>query len=583
MSNLSPAPRRRPQIEPLEDRLVPAHIVVHNAADGAVMPIVGGVAPNLRSAIANSNSGDEIDLDNATYLLTNGQGLGELFVGHNLTIKNNAGGVSTINGQNQTRVFEISGQGTTVTMTGLKITGGNGNDAGEGGGILVDPGDALKLNQVTVTGNSADTPGGSSEGGGIANSGALTLNGCVISLNTVTGAGSVGLGGGVYQGQSASPLTVIATRFIQNTARGGGGGSTGAGGGLYVDANSAAVSVNGSTFSGNGAVGGASGGMAEGGGFYDVSGGLTTVTDSTFGGNTATGGAGGGGALGGGFYFDSETNNLSVDTSTFANNAVLGGAGVSSSVGDVDGGGLFLGSAGGGSTITRSTFASNRAVGGAASGAVVEGGGLFQANGPGGLSLFNSTFSGNSAHGAGGGLALIGIQFSDKTDGTDLLVNDTIARNSAARGGGLYAEPGEGQPPQQVWNTIIALNTAPIGPDIFENAGLISLGHNLVGSTAGFIGPTDLSAAKHDLLNLTAAQINLGPLASNGGPTQTIALLPGSVAIDAGDDAVLTDPRTRFTSDQRGYPRKTGAHVDIGAFEFQPPPSHRRGRRNGPT
>src|SRR5215831_19125568 len=58
----------------------------------------------------------------------------------------------------------------------------------------------------------------------------------------------------------------------------------------------------------------------------------------------------------------------------------------------------------------------------------------------------------------------------------------------------------------------------------------------------------------------------LGPLQDNGGPTFTHALLPGSPAIDAGDDSVLGPPLS-LTTDQRGpgLPRKSGLHVDIGA------------------
>ena len=63
----------------------------------------------------------------------------------------------------------------------------------------------------------------------------------------------------------------------------------------------------------------------------------------------------------------------------------------------------------------------------------------------------------------------------------------------------------------------------------FENIGAIatSQGGNIesLGDTCGFTDPTDL-------VNVTAADLNLGPLADNGGPTMTHALLPGSVAID---------------------------------------------------
>ena len=54
----------------------------------------------------------------------------------------------------------------------------------------------------------------------------------------------------------------------------------------------------------------------------------------------------------------------------------------------------------------------------------------------------------------------------------------------------------------------------------------------------------------------------LGPLADNGGPTLTMALLPGSPAIDAGNTSLA--PAT----DQRGFPRPAGLAADIGAFEY---------------
>jgi hypothetical protein len=60
----------------------------------------------------------------------------------------------------------------------------------------------------------------------------------------------------------------------------------------------------------------------------------------------------------------------------------------------------------------------------------------------------------------------------------------------------------------------------------------------------------------------------LGPLADNGGPTFTMALLHGSPALDAGDDGLLQKPYNLKT-DQRGFARESGQHVDIGAFEFQ--------------
>lgn len=69
----------------------------------------------------------------------------------------------------------------------------------------------------------------------------------------------------------------------------------------------------------------------------------------------------------------------------------------------------------------------------------------------------------------------------------------------------------------------------------------------------------------------------LGALADNGGPTQTLALLPGSPAIDAGDDAICAAAVGNPTYgagglDQRGITRLQGAHCDIGSYELDQAP-----------
>ncbi len=81
----------------------------------------------------------------------------------------------------------------------------------------------------------------------------------------------------------------------------------------------------------------------------------------------------------------------------------------------------------------------------------------------------------------------------------------------------------------------------------------VSLGHNLFSDNPGsaYLDPTDL-------IN---TEPRLGPLADNGGPTLTQALLPGSPAIDAGVAVA------GVTTDQRGVPRPQGRAPDIGAFE----------------
>jgi hypothetical protein len=109
-------------------------------------------------------------------------------------------------------------------------------------------------------------------------------------------------------------------------------------------------------------------------------------------------------------------------------------------------------------------------------------------------------------------------------------------------------------------NTIIAANTVSgpgsnRDPDLSGNLG--SRGHNLVGDSTGGSG--------FDSTDLLDVDPQLGPLQDNGGSTQTMALLPGSPAIDAGDNRHAPD------WDQRGagFPRIVNGTIDIGAFEFQ--------------
>jgi hypothetical protein len=85
--------------------------------------------------------------------------------------------------------------------------------------------------------------------------------------------------------------------------------------------------------------------------------------------------------------------------------------------------------------------------------------------------------------------------------------------------------------------------------DLFGN--LVSLGHNLIGNSRGGSG-----YAATDLLNVDPV---LGPLQDNGGTTQTMALLAGSPALNAGDSDFLG------TADQRGVVRSGG--VNVGAYQ----------------
>lgn len=108
--------------------------------------------------------------------------------------------------------------------------------------------------------------------------------------------------------------------------------------------------------------------------------------------------------------------------------------------------------------------------------------------------------------------------------------------------------------------------TGPAGTGADGNGAFQSAGFNLVGRIAGLAGVVnqfngDLSGTDRQPLNPQLASLQW-----NGGPTETLALLLGSPAINAGDDNLLGAPNN-LSQDQCGNPRKSGQHVDIGAFE----------------
>jgi hypothetical protein len=114
-------------------------------------------------------------------------------------------------------------------------------------------------------------------------------------------------------------------------------------------------------------------------------------------------------------------------------------------------------------------------------------------------------------------------------------------------------------------NSIVAGNVAATGPDIMN--AVVSQGNNLIGNTSGITSGLVAS----DLQNV-ASGLDPAGLQNNGGPTQTIALLLGSLAIDAGSNAQVP---AGLANDQRGpgFARIVNGTVDIGAFEFQVAPT----------
>ena len=228
---------------------------------------------------------------------------------------------------------------------------------------------------------------------------------------------------------------------------------------------------------------------------------------------------------GGGLYNDRGTTTL-ADV-TISDNSASG-----------SGGGLY--NLGGTTTLAAVTISGNSAT---------DGGGLANAGGT--TTLTNCTVSGNSANNGGG--------LYNNDSGMTTLADCTISGNSASNdGGGIDNASGTVTP----GNTIVAGNTAVTsGPD--ASGTFASQGNNLIGETDGSSG-----WVSSDLTGTIARPLNplLAPLAYYGGPTETMALLTGSPAIDAGNNALVP---IGVTTDQRGFARIVNSTVDIGAYEVQ--------------
>lgn len=548
---------------------------------------------NLRSAItaASGDDGSTVQLTAGDYTLTAGQVVTP--AEGSFTIAGAGSGQTTIRqttpGQ---RVLKLASFVATITIRGLTVTGGD---------------------QTTVDGScTANT--GEVDGGGIFNAGTLRLADVMVSANKATGStganassGSAGTGeaangGGICSG---GPLTVLDSTISGNVVTGGDGGkATGtATGGFGGDADGGGIAaagdltVSGSTVAGNHITGGAGGkvtGSGQGGNGGDTLGGAilvaqgpggtnptASITDSRIENNSETGGAGpeigtsgvtnlAGGAFGAiGTISDGA---VTIARDTISGNSATGGAAGTRNNGAT---GMIGGSAGGAGvysgaplTMTASTVSGNTAIGGPASAAPGGSGGAGSGGGidtVGIATIVNSTITGNALS-AGSGSPADGGGIDNQ--GQLTLASDTIAANSVAATTASMAEGGnldhESSSPITAGDTLIAGGSSGGTGSNCGHKVATDDGHNLESTAPSQCG---FSAGAGDVIG---ADPLLGPLASNGGTTQTIALGAGSAAIAAGgrcaDPTAAGQP---LASDQRGEPRANPC--DIGAFEGQPP------------
>jgi hypothetical protein len=186
------------------------------------------------------------------------------------------------------------------------------------------------------------------------------------------------------------------------------------------------------------------------------------------------------------------------------------------------------------------------------------------------LLLQNSTVADNHSTATGDNAGGIVLNATPGSNANSNITNSTIAGNTAtgAAAGGIEVAP---QATAILQDTLVATNqSAGTEPDV--RGAVLSQGNNLIGQlTNGNDAPNLQNGMNGDQVGTAAQPIDpkLGPLQDNGGATFTLALASDSPAVDKG---ALQDG-TDLAADQRGFQRVVGSAIDIGAFEFGPPPN----------
>jgi len=445
----------------------------------------------------------------------------------------------------------------------------SGNETMFRGGGICNLGGTTTIHNSTVDHNSSTN----GPGGGIVNWGGVML----IDNDSRINDNDAEAGGGIWE--TAGSLTVVASHISSNTARG-----SDAGGGIGVFGS--VVILEQVTLENNTSLLGsaihlingeltltdcqvinnhASGHPTASDGAIRNNEGVATILNSFIEGNTTEGHGGGIANLG----------EMSIHSSRIASNTA-----------GQDGGGIFNE---GGLTVMGSTFADNitSLLGGGIhnTGEITIQDSTFEANiasaDGGGINTYStatvtgSTFVGNTAF-RGGGLASVG--------GNTLLTNNTFSANTATdSGGGLFnmgamiGGDTSGGGAMQANHVTVAYNSAPAGGGIAASGGLLEIKNAIVAySPSGAdcaAGGGDISAIDENLDSdgscagfMFTDDPLLAPLGDNGGPTHTHALQTGSPAIDAAPDCT-TVGGAPVPVDQRGVARPGGAFCDLGAYE----------------
>lgn len=513
-----------------------------------------GAAGDLRYCVTQANFGAGGPVNTITFAVKGTITLAghELVINSDLTIAGPGKSSLTVSGNNASRLVYIT-PGRTVTISDLTLTKGNGvgNDptgldtsstfAEYGGAIYNDRG-TLTLTDCALTANVGDEGGGAIYNNATRGNATLSVNNCSITGN------SGFYGGGIYNfaSEGVATLNVAGTTIRGNTARGAGGGIR-----SFGPANSTLSQCD---ISGNTANFLSS---SEGGGIYN-SHGTMSLDACVISGNASVGGGG-----------IANTNGLGATAMTMTNCTVSGNTATET------GAGIYSYAQFGSATLLLNKCAVYKNQAG------ISGGGVVNATtfGAATLTAGNCTVSGNSAVQRGGGLYNSAENSSSRAMAS--LANCTVSGNSALSGGGGIANDRPQSAENAVAsvtfaNSLVALNSTGANYNSTFGVG-VSDGFNLSddATCAAFFTAAGDKNGVGAGLQVDAAGKPL--IQANGGPTWTVALLPASMAIDAGRAAA--DPQTQepATTDQRGSARPfdqsavtdaaEGDGSDIGAFE----------------
>lgn len=484
-------------------------------------------AGSLRDAVENAVTGDVVDLSSLTCsAITLATGL--VSTVDDLTLHGPGASALAIDGNDAVRVIEQQGYDM-LTIEGLTLR--NGSYVYDGPNIYggLAPGACvLARGSVTLTDSALEhcsASGKSVFGAAVNSGGAFFMTGSSIT-GTVANADASDISATIYGGAVYSKAAYLTNSTISDAS---------------ITATSTAA------FSG-----------FLGGGVFGVYG-VVMDTSRVTGVTAHVAGAKIAYAKGAGV---ASPNTVLLTASTISDNTVYGTPSVGASgaytyTSAIGGGGVYVmtipRSSIVPSTIANTTISNNRALcEGACGEYTVGGGGALASWSPKPFTITNTTLSGNTSDVRGGGLYLRHL-------GTVTLVNTTITNNTAPEGSGVSDTAAKAGYPFTIESSLIAGNHVSGGATSEE----VVTVHEIAGSH-------DLIASANVALpgDTIGGDPMIGPLADNGGPTLTHALLTGSPAIDAGSNAANLD------TDQRGgsYVRVFGVAADIGAFEAQGAP-----------